>query len=135
MEPISNASGPHETPSDRGKNLCVQRPSSDLFFRCVEEVSDLSAARIRRYQKFELEKSSPSPLIGTIFYLKEVSALPDLGCFLSHIRSGRKADVVIGYSYCSFGRSRFFFQSTPFALKLRGNFINISMMILAKGSK
>ena len=27
----------------------------------------------------------------------------------------------------------FFFQSTPFALKLRGHFINISMMILAKG--
>ena len=27
----------------------------------------------------------------------------------------------------------FSFQSTPFALKLRGHFINISMMILAKG--
>ena len=31
------------------------------------------------------------------------------------------------------GDPDFFFQSTPFALKLRGHFINISMMILAKG--
>ena len=55
------------TPSDRGKNLCVrQLASSDMFFRYVEEVSDLSAARIRRCHKFELETSSPSPLIGTI---------------------------------------------------------------------
>ena len=67
MEPISTASGPHETPSDRGKNLCVRRlASSDLLFRYVEEVSDLIAARIRRCHKFELEASSPSPLIGTI---------------------------------------------------------------------
>ena len=58
MEPISTASGPHETPSDRGKNLCVRRlTSSDLLFRYVEEVSDLRAARIRRCQKFELEAS------------------------------------------------------------------------------
>ena len=94
MEPISTASGPHETPSDRGKNLCVRRlASSDLFFRYVEEVSDLSAARIRRCHKFELETSSPSPLIGTISTSKNVSALPDLEWFLSHIRSGRRADV------------------------------------------
>ena len=67
--------------------------SSDLFFRYVEEVSDLSAARIRRCHKFELEASSPSPPIGTISTSKEFSALPDLEWFLSHIRSGRRADV------------------------------------------
>ena len=70
--------------------------SSDLFFRYVEEVSGLSAARIRRCQKFELEKSSPSPLIGTISTSRRVSALPDLEWFLSHIRSGRRADVTGG---------------------------------------
>ena len=94
MEPISTASGPHETPSDRGKNLCVRRlASSDLSFRYVEEVSDLSAARIRRCRKFELETSSPISPHWHHFYLKEVSALPDLEWFLSHIRSGRRADV------------------------------------------
>ena len=60
--------------------------SSDLLFRYVEEVSDLSAARIRRCRKFELEASSPSPLIGTISTSRRVSALPDLEWFLSHIR-------------------------------------------------
>ena len=79
--------------------------SSDLLFRYVEEVSDLSAARIRRYQKFELEASSPSPLIGTISTSRRVSALPDLEWFLSHIRSGRRADVQVVY-HGKFGSSQ-----------------------------
>ena len=69
---------------------------------------------------------SGARMIETIFW----SGHQKNGLFVFALRRGE----IERPDYCSFGRSRFFFfQSTPFALKLRGHFINISMMILAKG--
>ena len=51
----------------------------------------------------------------------------------------KEGEVQIGGSCCAglctvrLGKQKYYFQSTPFALKLRGHFVNISMMIIAKG--